>query len=156
MLTGSYFNTVDAKNRAFVPTKLRYGLDERVWLTIGFDKCIYVMAQEEWQTFLAEYISPLSLRDAKARKLQNAMLGNSKEIEIDGHGRINIPADFLAYAGIEKDIVFVGVGDRVELWDKKTYEADLDPKALDLSALIREVAELRPLAAELKSAAEPK
>jgi MraZ protein len=140
MLTGSYFNTVDTKNRAFVPTKLRYGLDERVWLAIGFDKCIYVMAQEAWETFLAEYISPLSLRDAKARELQRIILGNSKEIEIDGHGRINIPPDFQAYAGIEKDIVFVGVGDRVELWDKKTYEAELDPKRVDLSALIREVA----------------
>ncbi|MDR0874679.1 MAG: division/cell wall cluster transcriptional repressor MraZ [Clostridiales Family XIII bacterium] len=140
MLTGSYFNTVDSKGRAFVPTKLRYGLEERVWLAIGLDACIYVMAQDKWNDFLAEYITPLSLKDGAGRKLQRQILGNSREVEIDGHGRINIPPDYLAYAGIEKDIVFVGVGDRIELWDKKAYDVEMDPKTLNLSALILEVA----------------
>jgi MraZ protein len=150
MLTGSYFNTVDNKGRAFVPTKLRYGLEERVWLRRGIDKCIYVMTADAWKTFSTEYITDLNLRDEKARKLQRLVLGNSREIEIDGHGRIHIPPDQLAYAGIEKDIVFVGVGDRIELWDKQTYEAEMDPKTLDPGALMRETGEVRPSAAEPK------
>jgi MraZ protein len=109
------------------------------------------MTQDNWNAFLAEYITPLSLKDAAGRKLQRLTLGNSKEIEIDGHGRINIPPDYLAYAGIEKDIVFVGVGDRIELWNKKAYDAELDPKTLDLNALMREAGELRPSAAEPKN-----
>lgn len=143
LLTGSYFNTVDNKGRAFVPTKLRYDLSERIWLVKGFDSCIYLMSQEAWKDFIETYITDLSLKDSNARRLQRFIFGNSKELDIDSHGRINIPQDHLEYAGIDKDIVFVGAGDRVELWSKERYEADTDPDVLDPDLLIREAENTR-------------
>ena len=142
MLTGSYFNTVDNKGRAFVPIKLRYGLGERVWLVKGLDACVYVMSHDGWKNFIEEYITDLSLKDARARKLQRFIFGNSKEVDIDAQGRINIPPDHLAYAGIEKDIAFVGSGDRIELWAKDKYEADNDPDTMNPDALMREAGEV--------------
>ena len=141
MLTGSYFNTVDNKGRAFVPTKLRYGLGERVWLVKGIDACIYVMSQDSWKSFIDEYITDLSLKDSRSRKLQRFIFGNSKEIDLDAQGRINIPPDHLAYAGIEKDITFIGAGDRIELWSKDKYEAENDFAKMNPDTLMREAGE---------------
>ena len=146
MLTGSYFNTVDNKGRAFVPTKLRYGLGERVWLVKGIDSCVYVMSQDAWKNFIEEYITDLSLKDSGSRKLQRFIFGNSKEIDIDAQGRINIPPDHLSYAGIEKDITFIGAGDRIELWSKEKYEAENDFEKINPDALMREAGKVSPSA----------
>ena len=146
MLTGSYFNTIDTKGRAFVPPKLRYEIGERVWLVKGIDKCVYVMSQDSWRSFVAEYAADLTKKDARARKLQRFIFGNSKEVDIDAQGRINIPLDHREYAGIEKDIAFVGAGDRIELWSKDKYELENDPETLDPDALMREAGEVPPSA----------
>ncbi|MDR1797819.1 MAG: division/cell wall cluster transcriptional repressor MraZ [Clostridiales Family XIII bacterium] len=140
MLTGSYFNSIDSKGRAFIPTKLRYGLAERVWLVKGIDPCLYVFTPEGWADYTAEYITGHPLDNPDARKLKRFFLANSREVEIDGHGRINIPADYLAYAGVEKEVVFVGMGDMLELWGKERYDKESDPANIDPSELLRAVA----------------
>jgi len=141
MLTGSYYNTIDSKGRVFVPTKLRYGLAERVWLVKGVDPCLGLYTPECWQAFASRYITGHSLGNPDARRLKRFFLANSREVDIDGHGRINIPQDYLAYAGIEKDVVIVGMGDMVELWGKARYDQEMDPEGFNPSELLRAVAE---------------
>jgi MraZ protein len=143
MLTGSYFNVIDGKGRAFVPTKLRYGLSERVWLVKGIDPCLCIFTDEAWRNYTGAYITGFSLEDPNARKLKRFFLSNSLEIDIDGRGRITIPLDHLEYAGIEKDIVFVGMGDMVELWGKKRFEKATDANVIDPSELLRAAARER-------------
>ena len=138
MLTGSYFNTIDNKGRAFVPTKLRFELGERIWLVKGIDACLYIFTQESWANFTDAYIKNLTMKDAKARKLQRFILGGSRELEIDKQGRINIPQDQIDYAGIEKDVVFVGCMDRIELWSADAYEKEMSQESLNPDELMRE------------------
>ena len=138
MLTGSYFNTIDNKGRAFVPTKLRFELGERIWLVKGIDSCLYIFTQEAWANFTDAYITTLTMKDAKARKLQRFILGGSRELEIDKQGRINIPQDQIEYAGIEKDVVFVGCMDRIELWSADAYEKEMLQENLNPDELMRE------------------
>ena len=114
MLTGNYFNTIDAKGRVFVPTKLRYELGERIWLVKGIDACLYIFTQEGWAAFTGEYVNNRTLKDAKARRLQRFVLGGSRELEIDRQGRVNLPQDHMDYAGIVRDVVFVGCADRID------------------------------------------
>ncbi|MCL2111127.1 MAG: division/cell wall cluster transcriptional repressor MraZ [Clostridiales bacterium] len=137
MLTGSYFNTVDNKGRVFIPTKLRYGLGERIWLVKGIDACLYVFTQEAWSAFTDEYVTNRTLKDSKARKLQRFILGGSRELEIDRQGRINLPQDHSDYAKIDKDVVFVGCGDRIELWGAEVYEREMNPDTLDPDEMMR-------------------
>ena len=140
MLTGCYFNTIDSKGRVLIPNKLRYSLGERVWLVKGIDACLYVFTQKAYTDFTDTYAMNLTLKDAKARTLQRFIFGGSREIEIDGQGRINLPQDHIDYAGITKDAVFVGCGERVELWSAEAYEKAMSPDSVDPDELMREAA----------------
>ncbi|MCL1895176.1 MAG: division/cell wall cluster transcriptional repressor MraZ [Clostridiales bacterium] len=141
MLTGCYFNTIDSKGRALIPNKLRYRLGERIWLVKGIDKCLYIFTQEEWLAFTDRYLNNLTLKDAKSRMLQRFILGGSREIEIDGQGRINLPQDHIDYAGINKDAVFVGCGKLVELWAAEEYEKATGPDSVKPDELMRDATE---------------
>jgi MraZ protein len=154
MLEGTYFNTIDAKNRAFVPTKLRYGLSERVYLVKGIDCCLYLFTPESWRAFQDAYINNLTLEDKNDRTLKRFFLGSSREVEIDGHGRITLAADHMEYAGIEKEIVVVGMDDMLEIWSKENYEKAMDPGALDVSELMRGAARARPAEQAPKASGE--
>ena len=141
MLTGSYFITIDVKGRVFVPTKLRYQLGERIWLVKGIDPCLNIFTQEAWTAYTNEYISNRSLKDDKARKLQRHVFGSTYEIEIDRQGRVNLPQNLIEYAGIDKDVVFVGCKDYVELWGAEAFEREMDPANLDPNGSMRDAAE---------------
>jgi len=141
MLTGSYFNTIDVKGRVIIPTKLRYGLGERIWLVRGIDRCLYIFTQDEWNAYTSRYINNRSMTDARARRLQRFTLGGSHELEIDRQGRINLPQNLIDYAGIEKDVVFVGCTNRIEVWSTEVYERDMSPDTLDPDELMHYAAE---------------
>ena len=141
MLTGCYSNTIDAKGRVIIPTKLRYGLGERIWLVMGIDKCLYIFTSDSWADYRNRYISNRSMTDINARKMQRLTIGHSHELEIDRQGRINLPQILIDYAGIEKDVVFLGCDDRIEVWDSAIYEQDMAPENMDLDKLMRGMAE---------------
>ena len=140
MFTGSYYNTIDSKGRALIPVKFRYSLGERVRLVRGVDACLYVFTQETWAAFEQKYINNLDLTDENARELQRFLLGGEHELEVDKVGRINLPKDSALYAGLDKEVAFVGCGDRVELWDAEIYLNKMKPGNLDPSKLMREAA----------------
>jgi len=141
MPTGCHTNTVDIKGRVIIPTKLRYGLGERIWLVMGLDRCLYIFTQEAWADYKSKHINSLPVTDINARKLQRVVLGHSNELEIDRQGRINLPQILINYAGIEKDVVFLGCDDRIEVWDAAAYEKDMAPENLDLDKLMRSATE---------------
>ena len=133
MLTGSYFNTIDAKGRVIIPNKLRYSLGERIWLARGIDPCLYIFTPKEWENYAEQYINNRSMTDANARRLQRFTLGGAHELDIDRQGRINLPQNLIDYAGLEKDVVFIGCPNRIEIWSAAAYEndmSDLNPDAL--------------------------
>ncbi len=141
MFTGSYYNTIDAKGRVFIPTKLRYSLGERIWLVKGIDTCLYLFTGDGWADFKDKYIANRTKKDAKARMLQRFLLGGAHELEIDRQGRINLPQDLVGYAGIEKDVAFVGCDDLIELWNAETYSKVMDPANFNPDELMRDAAE---------------
>jgi len=143
MLTGSYTNSIDSKGRAVVPVKLRYSLAERIWLVKGVDPCLYLFKPEAWTAFKARVLNPNPFDDPNARRLKRLLLSSSREIEIDGHGRILLPGEYLAYAGIEKDIVFVGMEDFVEVWGSERFAKETAISGENASELLREAARFR-------------
>ena len=138
MFDGNYPSTIDDKKRACIPKKLRFRLGERVRVAKGFERCLVVHTVEDWLKFVEKYISNRSLADEKARKLRRFYLGGSRELDIDQQGRINLPVDLMEYAGIDKDAVFVGCGDYIEIWDPLLYKEEMDPKNTDPKELMRD------------------
>lgn len=121
MFMGEFNHSLDPKNRAFIPAKFREGLGESFVITAGLDGCLYLCPMSDWEAF-ATKLSELPFTK-ETREFQRFFMQNAAECEPDKQGRIIIPANLKELAGIEKDIVFVGVIGKVELWSKERLEA---------------------------------
>lgn len=120
MFMGEYENKLDAKGRMIVPSKFRYDLNERFILTRGLDKCLFGYTLEEWQT-IEEKMKSLPLTKRDARKFVRMFFSGAIEVEIDKQGRINIPAKLREYAHLDKECTVIGVSNRIEIWDRNTW-----------------------------------
>ncbi|KHO62819.1 cell division protein MraZ [Thermoanaerobacter sp. YS13] len=121
MLMGQYEHTIDAKGRVIIPAKFREELGEKFVLTKGLDNCLFVYSLEEWKNIEAKLKTlPLTKKDARA--FTRFFLAGAVECEIDKQGRILIPGNLREHAKIEKDVIFIGVSTRVEIWSKEVWE----------------------------------
>lgn len=114
-MVGHFEHTVDAKGRLFLPAKQREKMTSKVlYLTPGLDDCLFGFTEAQWDEFLGR-LSTLPL--TTARQAERFFVGNAFEAEIDGQGRISIPANLRKRAGIEKEVTVVGLRERLEFWD---------------------------------------
>ena len=120
MLIGEYQHAIDTKNRMIVPAKLREDLGNKFVITKGLDGCLYVYPLSEWE-ILQEKLKKLPLTNKDARAFVRFFFSGATEIEMDKQGRGLIPQNLKEYAGIEKDIVSIGVLSRVEIWSKEKW-----------------------------------
>lgn len=118
---GRYSHSIDPKGRLIVPSKFRELLGETFVVTCGLDRCLLVYDMEEWEE-RAKSIKALPDTNPKARKYARFILGNANICEVDKQGRILLPPHLRNYAGTEKEVVFVGVGGKIEIWNKTTLE----------------------------------
>lgn len=121
MFIGEYQHALDSKNRIVVPAKLREGLGSKFVITKGLDGCLYAYPLEEWRT-LEEKLKTLPLTNKDARAFVRFFFSGACEIELDKQYRGVIPQNLKEYAGIEKDIVSIGVLSRVEIWSKEKWD----------------------------------
>ena len=122
MLMGSYQNSIDAKNRVIIPAKLRDDLGSKCVLTKGLDDCLIIYPMSTWDEQLRK-LAELPRSDEYARAFIRYILANATDCEIDRQGRLLIPASYREGAGIDKDVVTIGMLDRVELWAREVYES---------------------------------
>ena len=123
MLMGSYQNSIDAKNRLIIPAKFRDELGFRCVLTRGLDSCLVIYPEKTWEAQQSKLAS-LPMSDKKARAFKRFIYENATELEIDKQGRVLLPQQFKEVAHIEKELVTIGMLDRVEIWAKEIYEND--------------------------------
>ena len=126
MLIGEYEHSLDAKGRLILPSKIREDMGEKFIITKGLDKCLFGFSQKEWANF-EEKLKTLPLTNKNARDFVRFFLSGAIECEIDKQGRFLITSNLREYAKLEKDTVIIGVGTRIEIWDKekwKSYNSD--------------------------------
>ena len=121
MFMGEYNHSVDAKGRLIVPSKFREQLGNEFVVTKGLDGCLFVYSQEEWKR-IEESLREKPLTSKDARKFMRFFFAGAANCEVDKQGRILLPAHLREFAGLEKDVVLVGVGSRVEIWSKDKWE----------------------------------
>ena len=141
MFMGEYSHTIDAKGRIIVPAKFRESLGDNIVVTKGLDNCLFVYTSEDWRKF-EEKLRTLPLTNKDARKFTRFFLAGGAEMEIDKQGRILIPSVLREFAALEKDVVLVGVGSRIEIWDKarwnesiSIYDDDMEEVAENMESL---------------------
>ncbi len=124
MLIGEYRHTIDDKNRLSLPAKFRQEMGKKVVITPGLDSCLFVFTTNEWEK-ISEHLSVTgsSLLQADNRSLNRYLLGRAVEVDVDAVGRMLLPEHLREKANLKSKVVFIGVRDRVEIWDENTWNA---------------------------------
>ncbi len=121
MFIGEYNHSVDPKGRLIIPSKFRDVLGDLFMVTKGLDGCLFVFDKNEWDAFV-EKLRTLPISNIEARKIVRYFLAGAAELEVDKQGRVLLPGTLREFAGIEKETVLVGVGNRMEIWSKDKWD----------------------------------
>ena len=131
---GEFEATVDAKGRFLLPAGFKRQLPEeetnRFVINRGFEKCLALYPMRTWEP-LFEKITGLNDFDPKQREFRRAFLNGATFVEPDTAGRILLPPNLKAYAGLQKDIVLMATGDKLEIWDSNKYKEIFDSLSSD-------------------------
>jgi len=141
MFSGEYTYSIDEKKRLAVPSRFRQLLGKKAVITRGLDNCLFLYPLSVWQK-LAKKISQLPLAQADARSFARLMLGGAMEVKFDNLGRILIPDYLKNYSGLKKKIVFIGLFDRIEIWDDmefQKYKKKTEMEAGDIAERLKEL-----------------
>ena len=122
MFMSEYIHTIDTKGRLIIPSKFRETLGEQFVVSKGMDGCLYIYANDDWAAFEKKLVSLPTMTSEKARMFSRFFLAGAAQVELDKQGRILLPSNLRTFAGLDKDVVLVGVGSRIEIWDKEKYD----------------------------------
>ena len=120
-LLGTHSYSLDPKGRVSLPQRFRAAFDEGLYLTLGQDRCLYGFPRAEWER-RSEEVASFPLSDNDGRAYARLFFGSSDEAKVDSQGRVTIPQRMREVVGITKDVVVLGVRDRMEIWDRETWE----------------------------------
>jgi len=120
MLIGEYSHNLDPKKRLSVPAKFRKELGDGAVLTRGLDGCLWLFPLSQWSQ-LAERIASLPIAQSDSRSFARLLLSGATEVHFDTLGRILVPEYLKQYANLTREVVITGVQNRLELWDKATW-----------------------------------
>ncbi len=120
MLIGEYEHTLDVKGRLIMPAKLREDMGDNFIVTKGLDGCLFGFSKEEWSNF-EDKLKSLPLTNKNARDFVRFFLSGAIECEIDKQGRFLISSNLRSYAELTKEVAIIGVGTRIEIWDKDKW-----------------------------------
>lgn len=128
MFLGEYQHSLDSKGRITIPSKFREQLSDHFVATKGLENCIFLYSMEEWRN-IEEKLRSLPLTRTDARSFVRFFFSGASELEVDKQGRTVLPANLREYAGIDRDVVIIGVGTRAEIWSGDKWEEYNQDKA---------------------------
>ena len=121
MFFGSFAHTLDEKGRLMIPRKMREELGFKVYIMKGFDGSLSVYTVERYQK-LAEEFYNLPFTQQRNRDYLRVQFASTYEIDVDKLGRLQLPTALLTKFNISRNVIVLGIGDHIELWDAKKYE----------------------------------
>lgn len=122
MFLGHYQKNFNiTKGRTALPSSYLKELGNKIIITKGYEGSLLIVKSEEWQEVIKGVLGE-SFLSGLSRQTDRFLLGNAFEIKLDSQGRCVIPAKLREYAKLGKEIMFIGVGNRIELWDKQNWD----------------------------------
>jgi len=125
MFYGEYFHTIDRKGRLILPAKFRDAAKahfiEKFFVTRGLDKCLFMFSEEEWKTQETKF-KAIPFTKQQARTFNRLYFSGAQEVTFDTQGRILLPQYLKDFAEIKKEVVIVGVSNRIEIWASNNWE----------------------------------
>jgi MraZ protein len=130
LLTGTYPRTLDEKQRLAIPKRLRDALSQGsqeprvLFAAPGTDGSLALYTEESF-TQLGQQLAASSPTGQDVRAFSRLFYAQAQPLDVDGQGRVRIPVELVKLAGLDKDVVLVGVRDHLELWDRPRWESYL-------------------------------
>jgi len=141
LLIGEYAHSIDTKGRLIMPAKLKEDIGEKFVITKGLDGCLFVYSQKEWKNF-EEKLRAFPLTNKDARALMRFFLAGAMECEIDKQGRFLITSNLREFAGLEKEVIIVGVLNKIEIWSKDKWTAYTEKENLEADEIAEKMSNL--------------
>lgn len=120
MFLGQYHHNLDEKGRLTIPAKFRDPLTNGAFLTQGFDRNLRLLTQADFETMAAQ-INRLSMTDPAIRQLRRLIFATASEVHLDRIGRTLVPQFLREFAGLENEVIIVGVGEAIEIWSPDAW-----------------------------------
>jgi MraZ protein len=121
---GEYQHRIDPQGRIAIPARFRYVFRGGIFLTKGLDPCVWAFSPESWGEWSAS-IAAMSPSRRQARVLRRATFGSAFDLELDRQGRVLLPQPLRRFADLNEEVVFVGTGNYLEIWDRHKWEEEL-------------------------------
>jgi MraZ protein len=125
MLLGEYEHTIDDKNRLTLPAKFRQAMAGGVVLTRGLDACIEAYPADGWTELVESNLSGLNPLSRETRVLERFYYTGAIEAQPDKQGRVMLPSALIEHGGLGREVVVVGMRDRLEIWDRAAWRTQL-------------------------------
>lgn len=138
LLMGTYTPKLDDKGRLILPAKLRPRLASGLAITRGQERCLYIYPDDEFAR-LHERMKQAPVTSKEARTYIRVLFSGAHSEIPDKQGRISIPQALREYAGLDRDVAVVGVGDRAEIWDAKAWDEYLSASEAEYSNIAEQI-----------------
>ena len=129
MFLGEFEHTIDSKGRLAVPARFRTQMDQGAVISKGMGTCLSVYTMARWEEKSAELVA--GKLSEELRDFERRIYPSASEVELDGQGRMIIPAKLRAYANLGTEVTVAGVRDHIEIWDRtawQTYQENLEAR----------------------------
>lgn len=140
MLLGTYYGVLSPKRRTAVPSTFRKLLGKNLIIAKWYEGCLVLVGEEGWSALLKRLTGKSDTVTAPVRDTDRFILGSAFTLEADEQGRVVIPEILAKYAFLGKDIVFIGLGDRAEIWNRKEWTKREEKISRNASSLLEKVA----------------
>lgn len=137
-LTGTFSRTVDQKQRLAIPKRMREDFGEQpltsLYIAPGTDKSLSLYTSGAFEV-LAARLAQSSSNPQTTRNYLRMFYSRAERVDLDSQGRIRIPERLVEFAGIQQEVVLLGVQDHVEIWDSVTWSEFLEKNTSDFDEL---------------------
>jgi len=140
MFLGTYLVSVTSGKRTAIPSVFRQKLGQNVILAKWYENCLVLVDNESWNALLERITGGEKMIVEPIRETEHFIFASAYEVEVDDQGRIVLPDRLVSYASLGEQVYFLGIGDRVEIWNKEVWEKKEMEVAQDAASYIESLA----------------
>lgn len=140
MIIGNYSSKLTQGRRLAIPSKFRTKLGKSLIVARWYENCLVLVSQDNWEALLTKLSGKSEYLTSPVRDTDRFILGSAFEVQPDAQGRILLPEDLTRHANLDEEVVFIGLGNRVEIWNKDDWAKRQDYISKNASELVEKVA----------------
>jgi len=143
MILGRYYTQISQKGRIALPSKFRKETGQRIIISRWYENCLVIVGEEGWNRLLARFANKDAVVTRPIRSVERFILSTAFEAECDEQGRFVIPQFLRDIANLKAEVVLLGLGERIELWDVETWKKEEERIKDEADLMLEEIAKKR-------------